>query len=98
MELELLRYPPPRALLRFRACVLGLALALVPMPAPAGAEEVAPDLAAKLTPEQQRVYLAYRTARSQFEKEHRVYWSKVEAKREARKAKRILAQAYAAED
>ena len=78
--------------------MLGLALAVLAFPHAARAEEVAPDLAAKLTPAQQRVYLAYRAARSQFEIEHRAYWTKVEAKRDARKAKRMLAQAYAAED
>jgi hypothetical protein len=91
-----LRYAP-RATRLLGASALGLALAVL-HPHAVRAEEVAPDLAAKLTPAQQRVYLAYRAARSQFEIEHRAYWTKVEAKRDARKAKRMLAQAYAAED
>lgn len=87
-----------RATRALGACALGLALAMAPLPRAVGAEEVGPDLASRLNPAQQRAYVAYRIARSQFEREHRAYWNRVEAKRDARKAKRMLAQAFAAED
>ena len=81
------------------ACALGVAAAaLSTMPQVARAEEIQPDLAARLTPAQQRAYVAYRTARSKFEREHRAYWSSVEAKRDVRKAKRIMRQAFEADD
>jgi hypothetical protein len=66
--------------------------------AAAPASPVPPELAQRLTAEQQRVYLAYREARSVFEKEHRAYWRKVEAKRNARKAKRLLGKPFDADD
>src|SRR5262245_39542389 len=55
-------------------------------------------LAERLTPAQQRIYLAYREARSTFEHATRAYWRKVEGKRAARKARRLLGQAFTAED
>jgi hypothetical protein len=81
-------------------CAVALALAL-PLPTIADvatAEEIPADLASRLTPEQQRAYLAYRAARAQFAREHRVYWTRVDAKREVRKAKRILRQEFDAND
>ena len=77
---------------------LVLALALLPPAHAAQAQEIATDLAARLTPAQQQAYLAHRIARSKFEREHRDYWSKVEAKRDARKARRLLGQAYTVDD
>jgi hypothetical protein len=62
------------------------------------APPIAPELAQRLTPAQQQVYLAYRAARSAYEQHHRVYWRKVEAKRGARKKRRQLGQAPTAED
>ena len=59
---------------------------------------VSRDLADKLTPAQLAAYEAYRTARDQFERQHRYYWRRVEAKRDARKAKRMLGQEYEAQD
>ena len=80
------------------ACALGVAATLSMMPQVARAEEIQPDLAARLTPVQQRAYVAYRTASSKFEREHRAYWTAVEAKRDVRKAKRIMRQAFEAAD
>ena len=62
------------------------------------AEAIGAELAARLTPAQQEVYLAYRTARGSYDREHRTYWKKVEAKRDARRARRQLGQAFTAED
>jgi hypothetical protein len=62
------------------------------------AQEVGKDLAAKLTPAQQTTYLVYLKARGQFDRQHRAYWSRVEAKRDARRAKHLLGQAYTADD
>jgi hypothetical protein len=60
--------------------------------------KVEPELAQRLTPAQQEAYLAYREARTAFDRQHRAYWRKVEAKRDARKARRLLGQAFTAED
>ena len=80
-----------------RACALSVALALSTAQV-VRAEEIQPDLAARLTPSQQSAYVAYRTARSKFEREHRTYWSAVEAKRDVRRAKRIMRQTFEPED
>jgi len=81
------------------ACALGVAAAaLSTIPQVARAEEIQPDLAARLTPAQQRAYVAHRTARNKFEREHSAYWNKVEAKRDVRRAKRIMRQAFEADD
>jgi hypothetical protein len=77
---------------------LGLACAMLSPAHAAQAQEVGGDLAARLTPAQQQAYLAYRLARSKFEREHRTYWNRVEAKRDARRARRMLGQAYTADD
>ncbi len=82
-----------------RAWALGLALlALATTGHIATAEEIGADLAARLTPDQQRAYIAYRAARSKFDREHQTYWNRVEAKRDLRKAKRILRQPFDADD
>jgi len=60
--------------------------------------KVSPELAQRLTPAQQEAYLAYREARTAFDLQHRAYWRKVDAKRDARKARRLLGQALTAED
>jgi hypothetical protein len=64
----------------------------------ARATEISAELAARLTPAQQRTYLAYRDARAGFEQAHRTYWARVTAKRDARRARRILGQSYAPDD
>jgi hypothetical protein len=66
--------------------------------APAGAEEIDADLAARLTPAERAVLIAYSNARQQFERQQRAYWARVTAKRDARRAKRLLALQYTAED
>ncbi|MBO0765651.1 MAG: hypothetical protein J2P50_13835 [Hyphomicrobiaceae bacterium] len=65
---------------------------------PRTAPELAPELSRRLTPEQRRLYLAWRESRSAFERQYRAYWSKVEAKRDVRKARRLLGQDFTAED
>ena len=53
-----------------------------------------PELAKRLTPAQQGASLGYREARTAFELLQRAYWRKVDGKRDARKAKRLLGQDY----
>jgi hypothetical protein len=91
---------PKKICSRHIAIALACAAALMTWLAPAIAiaEEISPELAAKLTPAQRTTYLAYRKARNQFERQHQAYWSKVEAKRDARKAKHLLGLDYTAED
>jgi hypothetical protein len=64
----------------------------------AWSQELAKELAAKLTLEQRKVYLDYSKAKDQHDKRHKAYWLRVEAKRDARRAKRLLGQQYEAED
>jgi hypothetical protein len=93
--------PTPGARLlasRRRVIALAIAAAVPLLPSPAWPQELAKELAGKLTPAQRETYLAYLKAKGQFDSQHRAYWQRVEAKRDARKAKRLLAQAYAAED
>jgi hypothetical protein len=61
-------------------------------------EEIGADLAARLTPAQQKIYEAYRAARGPFDREFRAYWRAVDAKRDLRRAKHIMGQGYTAED
>lgn len=84
---------------RFRRA-LGLAIALVfsTFSLEAGAGEISADLAARFSPDQQRAYVAYRTARTRFEREHNSYWRSVEAKRDVRRAKRIMRQPFEPDD
>jgi hypothetical protein len=84
-------FPRRRALLAIAAAVALLAPA-------AWSEELGKNLAAKLTPEQRKSYLDYAKAKGQHDKRHNAYWARVEAKRDARRAKRLLAQAYDADD
>ena len=74
------------------------AAALAAMPSGAWAQGIPKDLADKLTPAQLATYETYRTARDRFERQLKIYWHRVEAKRDARKAKRMLGQEYEAED
>src|ERR1700740_2635869 len=78
--------------LTFAAAASALALSR------ASAQASTTELAEKLTPAQLEAYEAYRTVRDQFERQLKTYWRRVEAKRDARRAKRILGQAYEPED
>jgi hypothetical protein len=75
-----------------------LALAVVSAPAVAASQTSAQDLAAKLTPVQRQIYEDYRRARDAFDTKLRAYWTRVDAKRDARRAKHMLAQPLSAED
>lgn len=83
---------------RILAGLVALALVVPTLAALAQAPAIPGDLAARLTPEQQQVYLAWRKARDAHERAHNAYWQSVENKRELRRAKRIMAQAYEASD
>jgi hypothetical protein len=80
--------------------VLGFAFAatLLPAAAPAMAAEISQELAQRLTPSQRRGYEAYQTVREQFDIQLAGYWRAVDAKREARRARRLLGQTYTADD
>ncbi len=82
----------------FSAWVLSLALVLAFATPVAATQELPDDLAARLNPAQQGAYIAYRTARGKFDRETRAYWSKVEAKRDLRKAKRVMRHPYEGND
>ncbi len=75
-----------------------VALAALLMPAAAATQSTANELAAKLTPAQRQIYEDYRRAREPFEAKLRGYWARVDAKRDARRAKHMLAQPYSADD
>jgi hypothetical protein len=75
-----------------------LALVVLLAPAQAATQIPTPELAARLTPEQRQIYDDYRRARDQFEARLRAYWARVDAKRDARRAKHLLAQPYDADD
>jgi hypothetical protein len=83
-----------------RLAAVGFAVGLMAMSLPGNprAEEVTPAIAERLTPEQLNIYEQYRKARGAFDRQHQAYWRAVDAKREARKARRMLGQAYTAED
>jgi hypothetical protein len=94
--LAAMRTIPSNAARRAALALVAAAAALLAMGA--SSQELAKDLAAKLTPEQRKVYLDYRKAKDLYEKQHTAYWARVEAKRDARRAKRLLGQPYEAED
>jgi hypothetical protein len=84
---------------RRRELIAGLvALAVVVAPAVAASQTTPPELAAKLTPAQRQIYEDYRRARDAFEAKLRTYWARVDAKRDARRAKHMLAQPLSSED
>src|SRR5262249_17498220 len=89
---------PPRALASASLILAAGLVAYAPDPIGAWAQSASRDLADKLTPAQLATYEAYRTQRDNFERQLRYYWRRVEAKRDARKAKRMLAQEYEAQD
>ena len=78
-------------LLRAVAVVTGSLLLTLPLAgfAPGvGAEEIRPELKARLTEAQQRAYTAWRTARRAFDKRLQAYWNAADEKREVRIRKR----------
>jgi len=84
---------------RRRELIAGLvALAVVVAPAVAASQTTPPELAAKLTPAQRQIYEDYRRARDAFEAKLRTYWARVDAKRDTRRAKHMLAQPLSSED
>lgn len=60
--------------------------------------KVPPALAERLTPAQQKTYLAFLEARTAHDSAVRTYWRKVESKRSTRRAKRRKEQAFTADD
>jgi len=84
-----------------KACcrlLAGIALAgpAALLPRPTIAEEIAGE--ASLTASQRAALIAYRAARAQFERQHRAYWNRIAAKRDARRAKRMLGLEYTSDD
>jgi hypothetical protein len=87
------------SIVRRRELIAGfLALAVVVAPAVAASQTTPQELAAKLTPAQRQIYEDYRRARDAFEAKLRTYWARVDAKRDARRAKHMLAQPLSSED
>jgi len=85
-------------LLRLAAIGLAFAITAICLPALPRAEEITPELAERLNPDQLRIYETYRKARTTFDRQLQAYWRAVDSKREARKARRLLGQAYTADD
>ncbi len=77
---------------------LGTTAAQGQVSAPDGASKLPAGLAERLTEAQQKTYLAYREARTVYERQLRAYWRRVESKRTARKAKRRNEKAITADD
>src|SRR6516165_4624516 len=73
-----------------------LAGAAVLLPRPTIAEEIGVETS--LTASHRAALTAYRAARAQFERQHRAYWNRVVAKRDARRAKRLLGLEYTSDD
>ena len=85
--------------MRRRELIAGLvAVAIVVAPAVAASQTTPQELAVKLTPAQRQIYDDYRRAREAFEAKLRGYWGRVDAKRDARRAKHMLAQPPSTED
>ena len=85
-------------MLRLAAIGLAFAITAICLPALPRAEEITPELAERLNADQLRIYEAYRKARTTFDRQLQAYWRAVDSKREARKARRLLGQAYTADD
>jgi hypothetical protein len=79
-------------------CAVGAVFPVWPGGGSTRAAEISQELATRLTPAQQQLYLAHRAARAQFDKQHRTYWARIEAKRQARRARRMLGQAPTPDD
>jgi hypothetical protein len=88
----------PHWLRRAAAAAIVSLTAIVLLSGATAEEPLTADLAARLTPEQRKTYLEWRKARDAHERQHKAYWRRVDTKREARKAKRMLDQAYDADD
>lgn len=83
---------------RAALALAALAIASWSCIAPAAAENSLQAVLARMTPAQRAAYDTYRTARAEYERQARAYWHRVDAKRDARKARRMLGQSYAAQD
>jgi hypothetical protein len=83
-----------------RLAVIGIAvgLAVLGQSGLPRAEEVRSELAARLTPEQLRIYEQYLKARTTFDRQLQAYWRAVDSKRDARRARRMLGQDYTPDD
>lgn len=75
-----------------------LALLVAGPAAPAHAQRIDPDLEVKLTPQQAAAFREHLRARATHEENLDAYWSDVELKRDERKRKRTLGQAYKVTD
>jgi hypothetical protein len=75
-----------------------IALSALLPPRAAATQVGSPELATKLSPEQRQIWDEYRRSRDSFESKLRAYWARVDAKRDARRAKHMLAQPLSAED
>jgi hypothetical protein len=85
-------------LLRLAAIALAFGITAVCLPALPKAEEITSGLAERLNPDQLRIYETFRKARTTFDRQLQAYWRAVDSKREARKARRLLGQAYTSDD
>ena len=85
-------------MLRLAAIGLAFGITAICLPAVPRAEEITPELAERLNPDQLRIYETYRKARTTFDRHLQAYWRSVDSKREARKARRLLGQAYTTDD
>ena len=85
-------------MLRLAAIGLAFGITAICLPALPRAEEITPELAERLNPDQLRIYETYRKARTTFDRQLQAYWRSVDSKREARKARRLLGQAYTTDD
>jgi hypothetical protein len=82
-------------------CRLLAGVALASLAAPWPRQAIGEEIGAEqpdLTAAQREALIAYRAARAHFERQHRAYWNRVAAKRDARRAKRIMGLAYTADD
>ncbi len=87
--------------MRRREILAGLAagcVLVVAGPAALWAQGIGEELAAKLTSEQQRIYVFYLRARAAFDRELQVYWTAVDERREGRRRKRTAGAPFTADD
>ena len=89
---------------RMSMLAIGLAGLAAVLPAAAAlarnaiAQEAAADKLAALSPDQRRIYDAYRIARLTYDAQLDAYWASVNDKRDERKRKRAAGQAYTSHD
>lgn len=80
------------------AMLASLGLAVL-RPAPALAQpRIAPELAARLTPQQLAAYQAHLAARAAFDRQLEMYWAMIEERKDFRRRKRVANQAMVAAD